>query len=105
MILVGTAGTSIPMESRELLVRKCVQNAEELKDISEVEEALQLADHGTSSFTDEFGDRHAFAVMKNWKERAELTRRKRASNVSVESDGATDAAEAAGPRPAGSTQS
>jgi hypothetical protein len=63
------------MESRELLVRKCVQNAEELKDISEVEEALQLADHGTSSFTDEFGDRHAFAVVKSWKDRAELIRR------------------------------
>jgi hypothetical protein len=93
VILIGMAGTDIPMESRELLLRRCIQNAEALQAVSEVEEALQLADHGTSSFTDEFGDRHAFAVIKNWKDKAEMTRRKRASVVSMDSDDSAQASD------------
>jgi hypothetical protein len=106
VILIGMAGTSIPMESREQLLRRCIQNAEALQAVSEVEEALQLADHGTSSFTDEFGDRHAFAVVKSWKDKAELTRRKRASVTAMDSDDLPvqdrDAGAAATQRPSGS---
>ena len=35
VILIGMAGTSMPMESRELVLKKCIQNADAMQAVSE----------------------------------------------------------------------